>query len=396
MFDASIISACVADAKSYHTIKSHVDVEEFTPIGAFWFKQIESWYKRDPGASAIDLNILRERGMREAGRNSEPAGEFLVDLPPAPSPANVGWELLELKRTIKYRELAGAIEGEWDREQIMELTQEHYDLMRATELRSEVVFSDISTLALRDPDNLIPLAPEKLNERTGGGAEPGTHIVLFARVEAGKTAAAVNMTARWLKAGKKVLYLGNEEPVERIANRVRCNLSGMNPSECSQYESEMWERVHNKGWNNLRMAQLYPGSPEEVEDYVESYRPDCLVIDQLRNLHPSTSGKGTRAQSLDRVASAIRQITTKHQLVTLSLGQANAGEHGKPRIWFETDDFDESRTGVPASADLMIGLGFDHTLDAHNQRAVSLCKNKLTGDHEGFVITLDKQRSTLR
>lgn len=396
MYDGKIIAACIEDGKAYNEIREHVSPDEFTPTGSFWWKQIQNWYARDPDARAIDLSLLRDRGEREAGRNAEIVGEYLETLPEAPSPDNVAWELLELKRNIKYRELAAAMEAEYDREEVMRLTQEHYDLMVASGLNEEIEYADINSVDLRDPENLVPLFPNQLNDRTGGGAERGTHIVVFARVEAGKTLFAVNMVAGWLRTGRRVLYLGNEEPVERIAGRIRSNLSGLNVEQQAAYPDVMWERCNRKGYQNLRMAQITPGTPEVVESYVKDFKPDCLVIDQLRNLHTSSGRSGTRAQALDRVASSIRQLTNTHQLVTLSLGQANAGEHGKPRIWFEADDFDESRTGVPASADLMIALGFDHKLDAHNQRAVSVCKNKLSGDHEGFIVTIDKKRSIVK
>ena len=396
MYDAKIISACIESADAYRTIAAHVEANEFTPTGAFWWRQVERWYDTDPTASGIDLNILAERGEREAGRNAESVSEFLMDLPPAPSPQNVALELLYLKRNIKYRELAAAYESEQDPETLMRLTQEHYALMQATRLDQDIEYADINNLARTDAENLIPLFPRKLNERVGGGVDVGTHIVVFARVEAGKTLFSANMVAGWLRAGRRVLYLGNEEPVERIAGRIRANLSGLTTDKQSKFEGDLWERCMRKGWDNLKMAQITPGTPEIVEKYVEDFQPDCLVIDQLRNLHASHSRGGTRAQAMDRVASEVRQITNKHQLVTLSLGQANAGEHGKPKLWLEADDFDESRTGVPASADIMIGLGFNEVLKAHDQRALSICKNKLTGEHEGFIITMDKYRSKIK
>jgi hypothetical protein len=60
------------------------------------------------------------------------------------------------------------------------------------------------------------------------------------------------------------------------------------------------------------------------------------------------------------------------------------------------DDFDESRTGVPGSADLMCGVGSDQEHDRHNQRAISLPKNKMSGDHEGFIVNIDKYRSKIQ
>ena len=127
---------------------------------------------------------------------------------------------------------------------------------------------------------------------------------------------------------------------------------------------------------------------------MQKHEPQCLVVDQIRNLS-AVRKSGTRAQALDSVACEIRQLLSKYGLVGLSLGQANAGDHGKPKIWLATDDFDESRTGVPGQSDLMVGIGCDYKMDAHHQRAISLPANKLSGDHEGFIVTIDTERSII-
>lgn len=50
-------------------------------------------------------------------------------------------------------------------------------------------------------------------------------------------------------------------------------------------------------------------------------------------------------------------------------------------------DVDASKTGIPGAVDLMIGLGNDDVLEANNMLGVSLCKNKLSGDHARFHVT---------
>ena len=137
------------------------------------------------------------------------------------------------------------------------------------------------------------------------------------------------------------------------------------------------------------------GSPDLVDRYCAAFKPDCLVIDQLRNMHANAK-VGTRAQNLDLVAAATRRLLTKHNCVGISVGQANAGDHGKQKLFLEMDDFDESRTGVPASADLMVALGVDSAMEANRQRAVNLPKNKLTGRHDHFQVKVDTDRSIMQ
>lgn len=400
MFDAKIVAACIADRKAYDRIKDHIDSKEFTPTGKFWWGLVEAWYDADARAGSTDASLLRERGLRSAGRNSGMALDWFDALPPTPSPDNVAWEVLELKRTIKWRELAAAMEAEWDRPNILRLADEHAALMRATELtqKSELDFgASLEDLSAEiGAGNRIRLWPEQLQAKTGG-ALPGHTIVVFGRPEVGKTLVSVNMACGWLRDGHKVLYVGNEDNINLIKDRIRWNLSGMSKEQITKYPEEATARCLRKGWNNLTAVHMYPGSSAEIAELVDTYSPQCLIIDQLRNLHTGASSKGgTKAQRLDDIAIEFRQLCAKYRMVGLAVGQANAGEHGRQKIWLELDDFDESRTGVPGQADLMIGVGMDGALNAHNQRAISLPKNKLSGDHTGFIVNIDKYRSKVQ
>jgi archaellum biogenesis ATPase FlaH len=402
VFDAKIVAACIADRKSYDKVKAHINAAEFTPTGKFWWGLVETWYAKDPTATGIDASLLRSRAEREAGRNAGMALDWFDALQreACPSPDNVVWEVLELKRTIKWRELAAAMETEWDRPRIMQLADEHAALMKATSLTttSSVVWGS----KLEDLDvalsagKRIRLWPEALNAKCDGGAMPGDHIVVFGRPEAGKTLFAVNMVAGWLRDKRKVLYVGNEDNIDKIQNRVRSNLSGATKEQMAANPAETVRRCKARGWDNFLALHMHPGSASEIAEIVEEHKPDCLVIDQLRNLHSPGSRGGTKAQRLDDIAIDVRQLLSRYGLVGLSIGQANAGEHGRHKMWLDLDDYDESRTGVPGQADLMIGVGWTPELDAHNQRALSVPKNKLSGDHAGFVVNIDKHRSKIQ
>lgn len=401
MFDAKIVAACIASRDAYNRVVAHVDPHEFTPTGQFFWKLVQAWYEGDPKATGIDAGLLRDRAERAAGRNAGMALDWYESLQreACPSPDNVAWEVLELKRTVKWRELASAMEGEWDRDTINRLVKEHAELMTATSLskRSAVDWGaeldDLSTEV--GAGKRIRLWPEKLQAKTDG-AMPGTHIVVFGRPESGKSLVAINMVGGWLRDKHKVLYVGNEEGINAIKERIRWNLAGMTKAEVEKFTDEANARCRNKGWANLHAVHMFPGSGAEIAELVEEIRPTCVVVDQLRNLHAPGSRGGTKAQRLDDVACEVRQVAARFQAVTISVGQANAGEHGRHKMWLDLDDFDESRTGVPGQADLMIGVGVDPTLDAHNQRALSLPKNKLSGNHEGFIVNIDRYRSKVQ
>jgi KaiC/GvpD/RAD55 family RecA-like ATPase len=300
---------------------------------------------------------------------------------------------------VKWRELAAAMEAEWERDKIIQLVHEHQVLMEATSLesKSEVDYgADLDGLNdVVGSGNRIRLWPERLQAITGGATE-GDLLVLFGRPEVGKTLFSVNMTCGWLRDGHKVLYVGNEDNINKIKGRIRNNLSGMSPVEVEKFTDEANKRALRKGWNNLRAVHMFPGSVPEITKMIEEFEPKCVVLDQLRNLGSQTSKGGTKAQRLDEIAIDVRQMAAKHKALTLAVGQAHAPEHGKQKPWLSLDDFDESRTGVPGQADAMFGFGMDVQMDAANQRAISVPKNKLSGNHEGFLVNIDKQRSKIQ
>lgn len=397
MFDAKIIAACLKSVSAWRRVADIVDPEEFTPTGRFWWRLVNDWYKRDENATAVDTEILRTRGERDAGRNAQMALEWLASLPDAPSPENAAHEVLLLKREIAYRKLAAAHEDDRDYEELSRLTDEHHALMHATldETDDEWVTDD-DMFKVVDPSNLIRVWPLKLNDHMLPGVPRGTNMIVFARVEAGKTLFCANMAAGWLRDGHKVLYLGNEEPMSRTRLRVASSVTGRTQQELSANAQDTRELLSRTNWNLLHTKQLYPGTPSEIAKLIERVQPDCVIVDQLRNLRSRSDKSGTKAQNLDQIAIDLRQLWTRHNVIGLQVGQAHAGEHGKPQVQFEADEFDESRTGVPGQADVMVALGFDEQLDAHNQRVVSVPKNKISGNRTRFVVSLDPKRSRMK
>jgi hypothetical protein len=399
MFDAKIISACLDSREAYERVKPHVIPEdEFTPTGQFWWTQVEAWYAADNAAQSVDRELALDRGLRSAGRNAEMAREWFVGLPESPSPANVALEAIALKRVIAWRKLSAHIEGdEADAETTRRLAEHYYGLLMQEQLGETRIswVGDEAMEALLDPAARIPLFPAKLQEITGGILK-GEHFVLFGRPESGKTLFAIDNVAGWLRNGYRVLYCGNEEPVEKVRLRIRSNLAGMSAEEMRAKPKTTRKRVSEAGWANLFTTHMEPGSVSEIEQAIRECKPDCVVVDQLRNIRAGEQGRhGTRAQSMDQAAREIRGLLSKYDVAGLSLGQAHAPEHNKPKLWLDMDDFDESRTGVPGQADLMVGIGYDATYDSHNQRCASVPKNKLSGVHTGFVYTFDKARSRI-
>lgn len=397
MYDSRVVAACVASREAFDKVKGFVSSDEFTPMGAFWWDLVQLWYKHDPEASAVDPDILREQGIRAVDdAHQDTLVSWFDNLPESVSPTNVVADLLEVKRYAKGNALAAAMHDNSDVRKLKRLIAEYDELLTASELggsKLQYAVAGEDLFRVMSDENKWSLSPKILNEKTEGGVLPGDFIILFGRKEMGKTLFCVQMVCHWLKQGARVLYVGNEDKIDKIKWRMLCNLSNMTKEQARKFKDTALERARKKGFDDrLFMVHLHPGTVAEIEELVIDHEPDILVIDQIRNIGGGGDGMTAR---MNQVAIDVRQLLSKYQLVGLGVAQAHAGEHSRPKVWLANDDIDSSRTGLPAQGDLILGIGADEKMIAHNTRALSIPTNKISGDHEGFTYRIDRQRNKI-
>lgn len=395
MQDAKVLSACIASREAYDAVAHHVDEREFSPLAAQWWTFVQEWYERDKAASRVDEELLRARASRVIDeKHRETHIAYFDSLPEPVSPENVVQEMLEIKRHAAGMELCAEITGKADAKRIERLLSNYSELLVATKLdRSDVIYAgDMDDVEeVLGVGNKIPLFPKALDERVEGGLYPGDFLLLFAYPEMGKTLFCVNLVANWLRIGKKILYIGNEDGINKIKRRVCLNLANMTNEQSRKFPDEFKKRGRERGIDDRLVAvHLHPGSIPEIEELVKEHSPDILVVDQIRNVGAQAENNTTR---LNRVAVDFRQLLSKYQILGVGVGQANPGEHGKKKIWLEYDDVEGSRTGLPSQSDLQIGISGDNQMQLHNTRAVSICRNKESGNHEGLTLSIDPQRN---
>jgi hypothetical protein len=401
MHDRKILSACVASRDAYEKISKHITDKDLTAHVRLWWQLVGEWYSADKKAYAIDLELLKDKGKRQLPeKHLDSLLEVIVDLPEAPSPGNVANEVLELKRYNLEMNIAGMIAGREDRKKIQDKVEQLQEIYRATTLaQSDVVVAggldELDSLYSRD--NLIKLAPKILTDRTDGGACKGDHILIYARPELGKSLFAINMAAGFLKQGLKILYIGNEDKIQKIQYRLRSNLSNMSRHVIERGGQaaidEANRRARRQGIEDRAvMVHLHPGSTGEIDELCDEHRPDALILDQIRNI----GGGAELTQRLNQVALETRAMLGRYDMLGVSITQANAPEGVNPKVWLDMGDIDSSKTGLPAQADLLLGIGADEGMLQSGERAVSICKNKLNGNHEPFFVQMDYQTSKVR
>jgi archaellum biogenesis ATPase FlaH len=403
MLDAQLLSAAIASRQSWDKIATHFGDKDFSPQGGFWLPIIREWYKRDPLAQSIDRSLLATQGeLRITNpKHRETLLGFITDLPGAPSPENVVAVALELKRHNAGLELAAAI-GQQDQNKIAELLPKFTAYQQATELHAgkltefqdavpwEQLFEKVGQ------DKRIALAPQSLNQRIGGGALPGQHILVFGRPDSGKSTFVINLAAYLVYHGQRVLYLGNEDQIDILEARMLCRLSGMTFQEAEANKSKSIELARKRSGDRLLMTQMKHGTVSSIPAKLEAHRATVLILDQIKGLNNDEDGT---TRQLERNARDMRTLILDHNLIGVSVSQANdrsAGYGQQPPIWLGMADVDSSRTGIPAQCDLMLGLGVNDELDSRGQRAVSIPKNKLSSApdaHQGFIVEMDFARS---
>jgi KaiC/GvpD/RAD55 family RecA-like ATPase len=369
-------------------------------MAAFWLGQIGDYYERDHEAKAVSRDTLRSIGLGAvAATQVDSLGTYLDGLKPV-SAANVLADIIGHKRSQEGLRLAQLLTNpESDLGLVRETLDGFASLCEAAErgTRQLSVLDTDEVHSAYDPETIVPLYPKPLRSQCmGGGAQPGHHILIFGRPEAGKSLMAIHMAAGAAHAGKKVLYFGNEESVRTHYTRMACNLAGRKLADFQDNGDAIIEVANSRGLQNVTFIELTPGTLAEVEQGIVQFKPNLVVVDQLAGLDV---GESNPVRAIDRAARGFRTLLLKHGIVGLSVSQAGdrTERHGQlPPAFLSMGDVYGSRTGLPAQVDLMIGIGYDQEMYDRDVRGVSLPKNKLGGSHTPFKIRIDKQMSRVR
>jgi hypothetical protein len=337
---------------------------------------------------------------------------FIRDLPEPASVDNTVRVALELKRYNAEMELGAAFHS-GDRKAVKRLLPIVSALQEATDLASlaggrRTEWQDaVEVDKLFDKvgaENRIPIAPKVLNARVGGGALPGHHIIVFGRPEAGKSTVVINMSYGFAKQKKRGLYVGNEDQIDILKSRYVSRVTQIPWQECEANKERCMKLFRQRGGEDyLLMTQLKHGTVNAIAKRIEQDGPfDFVVLDQIRNVSSGGEADGKMTSRLEAVGRDVRALLLDYGLIGISVTQANdrtERANQEPPMWLGMGDMDSSRTGLPGTGDLIVGVGVTSELKARNQRALSLPKNKLSSApdaHEGVFVEVDLAISRVR
>ena len=402
--EKQLLAASLQSRNSFTLIQEKVSPEaknkrdaRYSPEFRIIMDMVKVYYENDKDASNVNRELLEELidakvpNDKHKARFKSLVSEALsadVSLP------NVN----ALVRTAVRHELGGKLAMKMaNREDVSEEELKAYaDTLREDSDSGDgaegVLRADSLAIALRETlagERGLSLYPPVLGEALGPrGLQEGSHVIVFGRPEISKSGFCITNTARWAMQGKKVLYFINEDPEVNIQLRILECMTGLSEEDVLADVDKAMELGKKAGFDNVVIKGLTPGSAVEIDRWIEDEKPDVIVVDQLRNLWAKAD---SRTNQLDQVSRDVRDLGKKHGIVVLSVSQAGESAEGKAILGMT--DIDSSKTGVPAAADVLIGIGATQEHVATGYRVLTLCKNKVNGNHASITVRFIPQIS---
>jgi hypothetical protein len=396
-----IVASCLKSREAFDKIRIAVDLSKMTVYSSYLIDIIEEYYSRDKDAKSIDRDFLLEKiaasfvdHPKKAALYAEHAKECIgLDV----SALNIAELILETKTRESAAELIQIL-ADTDRSKQDLLTEidRHKTLLgyasgpsegRDSEILHNVSVKEINSTVL-DKDGRVKILSKTLTDALDGGLMPGNTVWIYGRPEVGKTALFLSCARTFVKQGLDGIIFENEDPLRSDVERFQGCLTGM-PRLDRLRDPDAAEKVlEAQGYGRARFIALTPGSVEQIDDYCREFKPKWIVVNQLRNLRTKAEN---RTNQLEAIASGLRTVAKARSLILLGVTQA--GDSGTNKLVLEIGDVDSSNTGVPAQADVMIGIGMNPEFEKAGHRMIALPKNKLSGQHLFFPMKLNPQTS---
>ena len=395
--ERELICYALSSRNDYDLITEHIKVKKKDKTYSAEFDvvihRIGEYYARDSDAQSVDVNVLGMQ-IEETVRSEKLVSRLKEYLSEAVAASVSVPNVREVVVLAKEQEVADKLAQELlsgftpkAKELYAEL-QELRSTLSLDEDEEDDVLNCVDLAELMeseyDPTNVIEIYPKSLNDRLDAGARKGHHIILLAPVNAGKTACCVNIGSGVAYKGKKVMHLINEDRAQDVYVRYVSNLSGMTKHEIRDDPQGANEKARARGLDNVFVKDIKPGTPEQIKHFIKKYEPEVVIVDQLRNLQMKAEN---RTNQLESAATAMRNIAKQDNVLMISVTQA--ADSARNKLVLDSGDVDSRNVGLPAQADLLLGIGLDEAAKAEGIRWLSLIKNKIGGVEDHFAVKIN-------
>lgn len=377
MIEYKILSTALNDRSSWDKVRRYLVKDSLTDIGKKYLKEINKYYEHDPAALSCDRELITQTLLDSFPKYNEDIIEYGSRLTADVSEVNVIRLITDQhKQTIAEKIAIAAAAGTI--EEVDKLISEYNEVVIDEEDVQPLVYTapklDLITHAF-NKNSLIPIYPSALNQILGGGVPRQSLIGIVARPDIGKTTVAMNIVAPVCEAGFKAIYFGNEDPDAKMILRALTRFTRKPKEEILDHPDEMYELALKNGYNNFTFISLQPGTIQEITQYVDEFKPDLIVVDQIRNLRSTKNSDGL-TENLNKFTGEIRALVKRKNMVGIVVTQAGESAHNK--LILDITDVEYSNTGFAAALDLMIGVGQNTEFKSIGRIMLSFPKNKMT------------------
>lgn len=252
----------------------------------------------------------------------------------------------------------------------------------------------------------IPFDLHYLNTVTRGGLFKKTLNVFMAGPGVGKSMLMCHCAAAHLSRGYNVLYITLEMAEDKIAERIDANLLDVEIDQLSKLSASKYEdkvkKVINRTEGRLVIKE-YPTSSAGVQHFrtlmtelrrKRKFVPDIIYIDYINIATSSRLKLGSGVNSygyIKAIAEEFRGFAAEYNVPVVTATQIN-------REGIKTSDMGMEHTsesfGLPATADIMLGLSATGEVDSLDQILVTQVKNRYAdvNYYKRFVLGVDRSK----
>lgn len=215
-----------------------------------------------------------------------------------------------------------------------------------------------------------------------GPIHSGDLILLMARPEAGKTSwlcSEMTHMVKFLAEDKDAVMFNPEEGGGRVFLRLVTAALGEDIITVASDEASAKARYEAEVLRMDRIKIVEPAggiSTRDIEKVLDKGNYGLVAINVLDKIKlPSKYAQEKEVDRFRSLAYWMREAANRYQVPILTVAQADAAAEGQR--YLTQSMIYGSKTGVQGEADLLLGMGYDPSVDT--RRYISLLKNKLPG-----------------
>lgn len=168
-----------------------------------------------------------------------------------------------------------------------------------------------------------------------GGISQGDLVYTVGRLGTGKTTFSLWLVQKWLKEGRKVLMVSNENRADDVIVKIDSFIGGFNPikKRTMSWSEDDLARLQTVSYIAAHMEgeMLVPKQPvqdtKELYKLIYTHKPDIVVVDGVYLMH-GVSGN-SHWEKITEVSRNLKQLADGEGVPILGIHQANRGAIGK-------------------------------------------------------------------